>query len=217
MPGKQQQRRKQAARRAANRTASRRVPTSRPAVRRSTATRPAVRWMAGVLVLGLGAALIVALAAGGASSPQSSTTAPIAAGGAPCAADSRTEPGRSHVATPVYKVNPPAGGDHLSVAARAGQYTAGNVPPDGNLVHSLEHGYVDIWYQPSLPAIQLAGLQAVAGQFSADVLLVPRPSLPVPVAATAWHKRLLCQGVNTASLTSFVETWRNQGPEKIPH
>jgi hypothetical protein len=173
--------------------------------------------MAAVLVVGLGAALIVALAAGGAGSSKPSTTAPIAASGAPCTADTRSDPGRSHVANPSYTVDPPAGGDHLSVAARAGQYAPGAVPPDGQLVHSLEHGYVDLWYQPSLSADQLAGLESVASQFSVDTLLIPRASLPVPVAATAWHQRLLCQGVNTASLTNFIEAWRNQGPEKIPH
>ena len=105
----------------------------------------------------------------------------------------------------------------MPVAAAAGDYSLGVIPPDGQLVHSLEHGYVDLWFQPTLPADQLAQLQTVASDFGRDTLLIPRPSLPVPVAATAWHHRLLCQGENSGALTSFIATWRNKGPERIPH
>jgi len=49
------------------------------------------------------------------------------------------------------------------------------------------------------------------------VLLVPRASLPKPVATTAWGRRLLCDGVEPQGLDRFVTSYRNQGPEKVPH
>lgn len=50
-----------------------------------------------------------------------------------------------------------------------------------------------------------------------DVLVVARPSLPPPVAATSWHKRLLCERAERTTLLRFVEEYRNDGPEKVPH
>ncbi len=59
-----------------------------------------------------------------------------------CTVDSRADNGQAHVTAPTYSVNPPAGGDHLSGPAPAGFYEMANVPADGRLVHSLEHGCV---------------------------------------------------------------------------
>ena len=110
-----------------------------------------------------------------------------------------------------------SGGDHLVQPSPAGVYTAQQLPPDGQLVHSLEHGYVILWYKPDLTPEALDQLKAVTDKHSRDVLLVPRQSLPVPVAATAWHKRLLCQQLEPAALETFVTEFRNKGPEKVEH
>ncbi len=134
-----------------------------------------------------------------------------------CDFDRDGEPGRDHVANPSFEINPPSGGDHLASAAPAGVYQDADVPADGNLVHSLEHGFVILWHQPDLADGQLDQLLDIADQYQRDVLVVARPSLPVPVAATAWHKRLLCAGVEPESLARFVEEFRNDGPEDVPH
>ena len=55
--------------------------------------------------------------------------------------------GRNHVpeGSPVtYNFNPPTGGDHYASWITKGFYEEPRY--DGNLVHSLEHGYVIIWY-----------------------------------------------------------------------
>ena len=132
-------------------------------------------------------------------------------------ADSDSGPGRNHVASPTYEVDPPAGGNHLANAAGPGVFTAENTPPDGQLVHSLEHGYVVLWHKPDLPADEQTRLRELAGKYDRDVLLVPRPSLPQPVAATAWGRRLLCGDADVAALDLFVTSFRNEGPEKVPH
>lgn len=41
--------------------------------------------------------------------------------------------------------------------------------------------------------------------------------MPVPVAATAWKRRLLCQAVEPDALTAFIDAYVNEGPEKIEH
>jgi len=50
-----------------------------------------------------------------------------------------------------------------------------------------------------------------------DVLVVERPTLTVPVAATAWGHRLLCQEVEREALVTFTGQYVNKGPEDVPH
>lgn len=119
--------------------------------------------------------------------------------------------------TPTYRVNPPSGGDHLSQAAPPGVYAGLNVIPDGVLVHTLEHGYVILWYRPDLPVDQITTLRDVRDKYARDALVVEREDMPVPVAATAWKQRLLCQEVDAEVLGDFIEKARNKAPEKVPH
>lgn len=139
-----------------------------------------------------------------------------------CDYDSRTDsdagPGNNHVTGDItYDVNPPSGGNHNPSASPAGIFTADNTPPDAQIVHSLEHGYIALWYRPDVDTATLDGLKSLTNRYARDVLLVPRPSLEQPVAATAWHRRLLCQRPDVDALERFVKEYRNQGPEKIPH
>jgi hypothetical protein len=175
-----------------------------------------VRGVAGLVVLGLIGALILAVALSGGSGSGSTAVSASGPGNAGCTTDTQSDPGRAHVNNPTYAVNPPAGGDHYPVPSAAGIYTA-NPPPDGQLVHSLEHGYVIIWFDPATEAADLQNIVAAAQKYPADTLVVPRTGMPAPVAATAWHQRLLCQGLNSKALISFIAEWRNKGPERIPH
>lgn len=138
-----------------------------------------------------------------------------------CRVDDRSDrdsgTGRNHVASPVFSVNPPAGGDHTTQAASAGDFTSSTPPSDGQIVHALEHGYVAVWYRPDIPSSSLDTLREVRDEFDRDVLLLPRQSLPVPVAATAWHHRLLCDRAEVETLRRFVDAYRNKGPERVPH
>ena len=102
-------------------------------------------------------------------------------------------------------------------AASAGEFTAKNVPSDGQIVHALEHGYVALWYRPDVAGDTVESLRGLRNKFERDVLLMPRPNLPVMVAATAWHHRLVCDTAEPESLRRFVAAYRNKGPERVPH
>jgi hypothetical protein len=131
-----------------------------------------------------------------------------------CTVDDLSDPGRKHVPQANYTVDPPAGGDHDPVPAPAGFYDVADVPTDGHLVHSLEHGFVVVWYRPgSVSAATLEALRDLANRRS-WVLVAPRPSLPSALAATAWHRRLLCPDGASGPIGNFVTAFRNQGPEK---
>jgi len=139
-----------------------------------------------------------------------------------CSVDQETDAdsgtGRNHVDGPVtYGENPPSGGNHSPSPSPAGDFPAERAPADNQVVHSLEHGYVAIWYKPDLPAADLDGLRGVYSRNRSDVLLIPREALPGPVAATAWHQRVLCDQLDTESVETFVKFFANKGPEKVPH
>jgi hypothetical protein len=132
--------------------------------------------------------------------------------------DTDSGAGNNHVSGDIaYQVDPPAGGNHNPTAAGPGIFTLETKPPDGQIVHALEHGYVAIWYRPDLDPAALDQLKTLANKYDRDVLLVPRPSLTEPVAATAWHHRLLCSRPDVTALERFVTAYRNKGPEKVPH
>lgn len=134
-----------------------------------------------------------------------------------CDFDRDSDPGRDHVVDATFRVDPPAGGDHDAAPASAGVYTSPDVPADANLVHSLEHGFVILWHRTDLPEPEQQQLLEIRSRFPRDILVVERPGLEVPVAATAWHKRLLCAGLDTDALARFADEFRNDGPEDVPH
>ena len=187
------------------------------AARRRKASR--TRALIGIAVAAVLVLLTVTIVASRRSNDRKIST--LEASGA-CKYDTKSDadngPGNNHVNDDVtYKVDPPAGGNHNPTPAAPGIYTADTKPPDSQIVHALEHGYVAIWYRPDIDAASLDSLKTLAGKYSVDVLLVPRDSLSVPVAATAWHRRLPCSRPDLQTLESFVTSYRNQGPEKITH
>lgn len=137
-----------------------------------------------------------------------------------CSTDGRSDPtrpaGQNHVPSPTFSVDPPAGGDHTANVASTGQYTPGQVQ-DGPAVHALEHGYIVLWHRSGLADAERQRLEDVRNRHVRDVLMIERPSLPVPVAATAWGHRLLCQQVEDDALAAFIDAYVNEGPERVPH
>ena len=123
--------------------------------------------------------------------------------------------GRNHVSGPVaYRTDPPSGGNHSATPAAPSVYRA--PPPDEQVVHSMEHGDIVLWHKPDAPADVVDQLSSLADRYEQDVLVVPRASLRTTVAATAWHRRLLCPAFERDAFDLFVRTYRDKGPEKVP-
>lgn len=123
--------------------------------------------------------------------------------------------GKNHVEGSVrYRTNPPAGGNHSPTAAAPSVYS--QPPPDEQVVHALEHGDIVLWHEPDTPPEVVDQLRALADRYDRDVLVVPRASMSTPVAATAWHRRLLCPTFERAAFDLFIRTYRDKGPEKVP-
>jgi hypothetical protein len=125
-----------------------------------------------------------------------------------------------------YDTNPPTSGRHYQIQAEDGAY--GEAPQDEQLVHTLEHGRVLIWFKPSLSEEQRADLKALFDEDSYQLVLVPRADMPYQVAASAWNRdpvplgtgRLMtCQRITPEifdALRAFRDEHRSNGPEAVP-
>jgi len=168
----------------------------------------------GILIVAAGAVVFAAARPGGGPSVSEQ----LETGAGQCAYDTRSDGDRSnqgdHVPSPTYEVDPPAGGPHLATAAEPGFYQPGEAPPDGQLVHAQEHGFVVLWYRSDLPEAKMTELAQLSDTYGRELILVPRQSLPGEVAVTAWHRRLVCGELVSAKVGLFTRSFVNEGPEK---
>jgi hypothetical protein len=69
-----------------------------------------------------------------------------------------------------YETTPPSYGPHFGAPAPFERefYTDRDRPAMEELVHNLEHGYVVVWYDPSLPAEQIDDLRGVVANLRAN-------------------------------------------------
>jgi hypothetical protein len=125
-----------------------------------------------------------------------------------------------------YASDPPTSGKHNPVPAEDGAYS---VSPDvEQLVHTLEHSRVIVWFKRDLPRDARASLKAYYDNDSQLMVLVPNTSMEYAVAATAWNRkpgrygtgRLLgCpdySGDVYTALEAFKKANRGKGPELVP-
>ncbi len=114
-----------------------------------------------------------------------------------------------------YNSNPPAAGSHYATTAHSGIYET--PPPDGNLVHSLEHGAVILWYKTGLPPDDIEKLKKVYYEASGGKkIMTPRESLDVPVAISSWGRVLKLQTIEEKQIKDFFETNHDRAPEQAP-
>jgi hypothetical protein len=126
-----------------------------------------------------------------------------------------------------YESSPPTSGRHFEVAAEDGAYEA--APDVKQLVHSLEHGRVIVWFKKNLPREQRANLNAFYEEDTFQMLITPdETGSPYAVSATAWNAeptplgtgRLLgCRRFTPAAfdaLRAFKDEHRSNGPEPVP-
>ena len=126
-----------------------------------------------------------------------------------------------------YDSNPPTHGRHFEVPAPDQSYE--EAPDPKELVHSLEHGRIVVWFKQDLPAEQRANLKALYEEDPFQMILTPNETgMPYAVAASAWNRdpppagtgRLLgCPEYNEEifdALRMFKDEHRSNGPEPVP-
>lgn len=121
--------------------------------------------------------------------------------------------GRSHLPpgqTGTYAEAAPTSGPHSPSSPRCGVYR--RPIPLEIAVHALEHGAVVVWHQEDLANTDLVALRELIGGFDGQVILAPNPELQSPIVATAWNRS---KAYESADITTFVETYRGRGPERV--
>jgi hypothetical protein len=121
-----------------------------------------------------------------------------------------------------YKTNPPTSGNHFPEWYEDGIYGAGQTPNLGMLVHTLEHGRIDVQYKPGTPAHTVKELQALLAEQSDGyhmLLFQNTTNMPAQIAATAWGHSLTCPQFNNKvfdAIRTFRARYIDQGPEQVP-
>jgi Protein of unknown function (DUF3105) len=181
-------------------------------------------------VVGLGGGSNVGQAAqptGGASLPkQQIGDVNAAAKAAGCTLQHPPIEGRTHSTKHFteadYKTNPPTSGNHYPQWYQDGVYGPGDTPNLGMLVHTLEHGRIDVQYKPGTPKQTVAQLEALLAEQSGGyhmLLFQNTTNMRYQVAATAWGQLLGCPKMNPKvfdALRTFRDAYIDKAPEHIP-
>ncbi len=121
-----------------------------------------------------------------------------------------------------YKQNPPTSGNHFPEWYEDGIYSPGDTPDLGKLVHTLEHGRIDIQYKPGTPASTVAQLEKLYEEMDGGhhlLLFENTTGMTAQVAATAWDASLTCAKMSP-QVFDAIRTFRaehiDKGPEVVP-
>jgi Protein of unknown function (DUF3105) len=156
-------------------------------------------------------------------SPPANTNLRAAAAAAGCVLLNPPSEGRLHVLGPVhYRTNPPSSGSHYPVPAHDGIYAPGSTPPKEQLVHALEHGRVEVQYQPGSSTTVIGALQSLATEFATRdsdprvLLFQNATAMPYAIAAVAWTHILGCNRYAGAPTLDAIRDFRTAYDLKAP-
>jgi hypothetical protein len=130
--------------------------------------------------------------------------------------------GHSHIAptapTPDYKTNPPTSGNHVEPPYQQADGAYSEMPGEINIVHTLEHGRMEIQYSPELPEEGQLALKGLYETMYGGTLLFPNDNMDYEVAATTWTNLLGCPkykgAITLDAIRDFgVATWGRYGGE----
>lgn len=131
--------------------------------------------------------------------------------------------GRTHLPptapTPEYKTNPPTSGNHVEPPYQQADGAYKEMPLELDIVHSLEHGRMEIQYSPDLPESAQLELIGLYDTMYGATLLFPNENMPYEVAATTWTNLIGCNeykgAITLDALRAFgAKTW-GHGPEPV--
>jgi len=120
-----------------------------------------------------------------------------------------------------YKTNPPTSGNHAPDWYEDGIYAPGDVPELGMLVHTLEHGRIDVQYREGTAPDDVTKLEALLAETDGYHMLLFQNTtgMDAAVAATAWGHSLTCAEISDATwdaLRTFRTSYIDKGPEAVP-
>lgn len=123
-------------------------------------------------------------------------------------------------ATPEYKTNPPTSGNHVNAPYQQADGAYSEMPKELDIVHSLEHGRLEIQYSPDLPDDEQLELIGLYDTMYGAALLFPNENMPYEVAATTWTNLIGCNefkgAITLDAIRAFGKaTWGKYGGESV--
>ncbi len=131
--------------------------------------------------------------------------------------------GNKHVAAsePItYQNYPPSSGTHYDATAPYG-FSAVELP-EGQIVHSMEHGSVVLYYKPDVAQsvkddLKKAYDQLPAGKYGkVKMVIAPYANMKTPLALAAWTRLLPMTEYNYQTVFTFYKALVDKGPEDVP-
>jgi hypothetical protein len=121
---------------------------------------------------------------------------------------------------PAYGTNPPTSGNHVEPPYQQADGAYSEPPDELNLVHTLEHGRLEIQYSPNLPEADQLELKGLYDTMYGATLLFPNERMPYEVAATTWTNLLGCPVYKGAATLDAIRafgkaTWGKYGGEPV--
>ena len=158
--------------------------------------------------------------------PQRISGLPAAAKAAGCTVRTLPDEGNAHLTKNFkpgdYDTNPPTSGPHNPDWYQDGVYEPGTTPRLGMLVHTLEHGRINLQYRPGTPQRTVRRLEALVNQLDGGyhmLLYQNTTKMPYAVAATTWTHLLGCREMNDRAfdaIRAFRLAYIDKGPETVP-
>jgi hypothetical protein len=116
-----------------------------------------------------------------------------------------------------YPSVPAASGPHDASTISAGVYS--NPPDIYKMIHSLEHGAVELWYAPSVTPSQLSSVETFVKRYDDHTVLAPYDYPGNGTASTlksgytfalvSWQKLQMCKSVpSTGVIANFLAKYR---------
>ncbi len=120
--------------------------------------------------------------------PQQVTDLDQAAKAAGCVLKNPVIEGRTHIPPDTkvtYKTNPPTSGNHDPQPADDGVYSKPmSALETRHFVHTLEHGRIELQYDPTLPKHRLDQLGGLFNEDPYHMVLLPNRKMPYEIGAT---------------------------------
>jgi Protein of unknown function (DUF3105) len=132
--------------------------------------------------------------------------------------------GHEHISptapTPNYGTSPPTSGNHVEPPYQQADGAYSEMPGEIFIVHSLEHGRMEIQYSPDLPDEDQLALKGLYDTMYGGTLLFPNENMDYEVAATTWTNLLGCPKYKGAITLDAIRdfgkaTWGRYGGEPV--
>ncbi len=122
-----------------------------------------------------------------------------------------------------WVTDPPTSGQHYDQPAEGGFYDI--APPDEQLVHNLEHGYIIVYYNCNgLDETACADLKGSIRQSMSQagvsrntrtpkLIAAPRPTMETRITITSWGRIYRADNFDPDAYLSYVDQHRDKAPE----